>query len=74
MDTDGLKTIRAVHAEDHLARISIAKGNTSQVPYCMPSTCTHTGMTARKLSTSCLSDLMNAVKKWLSMVLGLMGA
>lgn len=34
IDTDGLKTLRAVRAEDELSRLAVVKGNTSQVPYC----------------------------------------
>lgn len=73
MDADGLKTIRAVHAEDHLARISVAKGNTSQVPFCMSLAYAYTYSRSESDNVFVSSDLMNAVKKWLSMVLGLMG-
>jgi hypothetical protein len=34
MDIAGLKTIRAMRAQDSLSRQSVNKGNTSQVPYC----------------------------------------
>ena len=34
IDTDGLRTLRAVRAEEQLSRLAIARGNTSQVPYC----------------------------------------
>lgn len=66
MDTDGLKTLRAARAEDQLSRMAIVKGNTSQVPYCMDN-----WPSLIQLAKLFCSDTMNAVKKWLNLVLGL---
>lgn len=34
MDTAGLKTIRAMKAEESLSKQCVIKGNNAQVPYC----------------------------------------
>lgn len=66
IDTDGLKTLRAVRAEEELSRLAVVKGNTSQVPYC-GSKFAVSSIVAEALAP----DTMNAVKKWLALVLGL---
>lgn len=71
MDTAGLKTIRAMRAQDNLSKQCVIKGNNSQVPYCKDQHLI--AGVYQSLNPLTHTDVMWALKKWLNLVLGMVG-